>query len=179
MIRFRANRFWFSHAAVVMIFVLVAACGKDQYEIEIERFYFENINGSVSIVSLNLDTTVTFEQARPWLEKKLERAKERLKATYEEQYIAARSATKPDPNQIAVLKAKLDSANAGLYSPNNHEIKAFSAFITEKPYFEQLTLDYKVWVQGEVRRQIFIRKVSASDTTLNVTEKGISEYLKY
>jgi hypothetical protein len=101
------------------------------------------------------------------------------KNTYQEQYNAARSATSPDPAEIAMLKARLDSANAGLFSPDNHEIKAFSSFITEKPYFEQLTLDYKVWVQGEVMRQIFIRKVSASDTTLNVTEKGISEFLKY
>src|SRR5687768_4264985 len=106
MIRFRTSRFWFSLAAVVMIFILAVACGKDQYEIEIERFYFENINGSVSIVRLKHDTTVTFEQARPWLEKKLERAKERLKNTYEEQYNAARSATKPDPTQLAMLKAR-------------------------------------------------------------------------
>jgi hypothetical protein len=179
MIRFRTSRFWFSRAAIVATFILVVACGKDQYEIEVERFYFENINGSVSIVRLNRDTTVTFEQARPWLEKKLVRVKERLRNTYEEQYNAARSATKPDASRIAMLKARLDSANAGLYSPNNHEIKVFSAFTTEKPYFEQLTLDYKVWVQGEVMRQVFIRKVTASDTTLNVTEKGISEYLKY
>jgi hypothetical protein len=78
MIRFRTITFGFSQAIIVSIFILVTACAKDQYEIEIERFYFENINGSVSIVRLNRDTTVTFEQARPWLEKKLERTKEHL-----------------------------------------------------------------------------------------------------
>lgn len=154
-------------------------CKKDTYEAEIERFYYENIKGSVSITRITVDTAVTFEQAKPWLDKKLERVKARLRKSYEEQYHAARSASKPDPANVAFWKARLDSANAGLYSPDNHEIKSFSSYLTEKPYYEQVTLRYKVWVQGEVREQIFIRKVTASDTTISVTEKGLREYLQY
>lgn len=166
-------------AFVIAVTLLLTSCTKDTYEAEIERFYFETSNVSVNISSITVDTIVTFEQARPWLEKKLERVKERLTNTYQQQYEAARSAAKPDAAYIAALKAKLDSANAGLFSPANHEIKAFSAFMRDKPYFEQVTLRYKVWLQGQVQEQVFIRKVTVNDTTLRVTEKGVKEYLMY
>ncbi len=159
--------------------VSFTGCKKDTYEVEIERFYYKSIKGSVSITKITVDTTVTFEQAKPWLDKKLERVKERLKKSYEERYNDARSSTKSDPSSVAFWKARLDSANAGLFSPDNHEIKSFSSYLTDKPYYEQVTLRYKVWVQGEVREQVFIRKVTSSDTTLNVTEKGLKEYLQY
>lgn len=167
-----------SYFLFAVIVFLTTGCVKDQYEIEIERFYYENINGSVNISKIKLDTAVTYEQARPWLEKKLERVKARLRNTYSEQYEKA-VAAKADPVRVAALKAKLDSANAGLFSPNNHEIKVFSSFLTDKPNFEQITLHYKVWEHGTIMQQVFIRTITPNDTTLKVTEKGISEYLKY
>jgi hypothetical protein len=102
-----------------------------------------------------------------------------LKNSYAEQYERARMAPKSDAAEVAALKAKLDSANAGLFSPTNHEIKVFSAFITEKPRYEQITLDYKVWEHGTIMKQVFIRTITPNDTTLKVTETGISAYLKY
>jgi hypothetical protein len=167
------------HLCIVVIFMSAAGCKPDPYEVEIQRFYYEGTNKSVKIQDIKIDTTVSFEQARPWLEKKLDRVKERLKTTYAQQYEAARSAPKQDAMVLNSLKAKLDSANAGLYSPDNHEIKAYSAFIIDKPFFEQVTLRYKVWQLGNVMEQIFIRKVTAKDTTISVTEKGLAEYLKY
>lgn len=165
--------------SLAVVFVFLFSCTKDPYEVEIERFYFESMKKSVSIVTVTVDTTVTYDQAEPWLEKKLERVKQRLKASYAGRYNEARSTANPDAVLVAQWKAKLDSAEAGLYSANNHEIKTFGAFVTEKPRFEQLTLKYKTWVQGEVREQVFIRRVTSTDTTLSVTEKGVREYLMY
>jgi hypothetical protein len=165
--------------ALVLIIISLVGCAKDPYEVEIQRFYYESNNRSVKIQDNTVDTTITFEQAKPWLEKKLDRVKERLKAAYAQQYEAARLAPKRDGALLNSLKAKLDSANAGLYSPDNHEVKAYSAFLTDKPSFEQVTLRYKVWQLGTVREQVFVRKLTAKDTTLTVTEKSVAEYLKY
>jgi hypothetical protein len=162
---------------IFSVAMIVAACSKDPYELKINEFYRQNSKRSVRIEKLTLDTLVTYEQAKPWLEKKLARVKDRLKLEYAEQYQRLTKDPKSDQGLRLRAKEKLDSAAAGMFSPTAFEIRSFSTFLTEKPSFQQLTLKYKVWIHGDVREQIFISRITAGDTTLRVSDKGVKEYL--
>jgi hypothetical protein len=157
--------------------LVISGCTKYPYEPEIQEYYRKASGKGVNILDISIDTTLTSVQARPFLEKKYERLKLRLTKTYKENYDKVSADKNASVAEINRSKERLDSANTGLFSTSLYEIQVYNELLSSKFNYEQVTVKYKVWSQGDVIKQVFVTRVSEKDTVLYITDKNLEDYL--
>ena len=150
--------------------LILASCSKEPYEDTIRNYYRNGAKLGIYVQSIKIDTTISSEQAKPFFEKRFSRAKERLTMSYNEDFQNTKSERS---------KQKLDSAKNGLFSDKEYEISYYNDLLSGKYRYEQVTVSYKLWVQGEIIDQTFITRISDTDTTLQITDKDMNYYLTH
>ena len=150
--------------------LILASCSKEPYEDTIRNYYRNGAKIGIYVQSIKIDTAVSSEQAMPFFEKRFDRAKERLTMSYSEAFQKTKSET---------ARQRLDSARKGLFSDKEYEIAYYKDILSGKFRYEQVTVSYKLWIQGEIIDQTFISRISDSDTTLQITDKDMTYYLTH
>jgi hypothetical protein len=149
---------------------ILTSCSKEPYEDKIRKYYREGAKLGIYVQSIKIDTVVSAAQAMPYLEKRFDLAKQRLIAGYQESW---------QKNKSENAKQRLDSARNGLFSDKEYEVSYYKKLLSGSYHYEQVTVNYKLWVQGDMISQIFISRISESDTTLQITDKDIIHYLTH
>jgi hypothetical protein len=149
---------------------ILASCSKEPYEDTIRNYYRSGAKIGIYVQSIKIDTAVSGEQAKPFFEKRFDRVKDRLTMRYSEVFNQTKS---------EVAKQRLDSATRGLFSDKEYEIAYYNDLLSGKFRYEQITVNYKLWVQGETISQTFVARISDTDTTLQITDKDLTHYLTH
>lgn len=153
-----------------VIALVVSACAKEPYEDRVRKYFQESAKSGINLKSVEIDTVVAGENARPFLEKKLERSKERLTKSYEDLYLQTKN---------EIYKQRLDSARNGLFSDREYDIVYYRDLFSRKFRYEQITVTYKFGMQGDIQKQPFILRITDRDTIIRITDKDLKYFLMH
>jgi hypothetical protein len=156
--------------ALAVMGVILSGCSKEPYEDTIRKYYRDGAKMGIYLQTIKVDTVVSDERAKPYIEKRFATAKVRLTTSYEANWQQTKS---------EAAKQRLDSARQGLFSDKEYDIAYYKDLLSGKFHYEQITVNYKTWVQGETVSQVFISRISDRDTTLRITDKDITHFLTH
>lgn len=163
-------------SACVILILVLTSCTKYPYEPEIRKFYHDNAKMSINIDDVIIDSAVSPEQAMPHIERKFSRTKERLIAGYREKYEHLNK-TNASSEALTRSRLRLDSANKGLFSLSEYEVQYFNDLLSGKYRYEQVRLSYRLPGGSVKQNQVFVARISARDTTLQMTDRDLKDYL--